>query len=304
MEQSIKFIIHYDLLEGKHYIPIEQSIITEQSINTIIRNLSNNLYNWDFDLKIFTEAEDEWGVIKKFIIWTVLWTTAIVANTLLESLTWKDYSWNVENITIQLKDATIAFLSEPSFDLVEKWLCKEDYYDAYEAKNILYKSAISNSDVSWIWFCEKHNFPIERNSFIYKTIELKKEKTWDKFIDKYHDLIVVSSINSEKDKKLKWHVKDKITEERFWVDILDDDFYTIYFSSTLMVKEFKVRVRYYINVDNFWEETITNQSIVMVYEYNNTYKLMTLPNDFKIETAPYKFPENYKEITNQTNLII
>lgn len=31
---------------------------------------------------------------------------------------------------------------------------------------------------------------------------------------------------------------------------------------------------------------------------------MTLPNDFKIETAPYKLPDNYKEVTNQINLII
>jgi len=32
----------------------------------------------------------------------------------------------------------------------------------------------------------------------------------------------------------------------------------------------------------------------MVYEYNNSIKLMTLPKDIKFDSAPYKLPENYE----------
>ncbi len=307
MSDSILYI-HFDLDWWKHSIPINQSIITEQSIQKIISNLSEVLFEWKIKFNIFIEPEIEWWLVKNIVISAFIWLSSYTftarSDWLLKWLTWKNISEYSQNFWEALKDSTEKFLSKNSQDLVESWLCIDKFYASYEAKNIFYKTAIANNDVKWLWFCKEHNFPIQRGLFLYKTIELKKEKKWDKFIDKYHDLIVVSSINSEKEKKLKWNVKDKTTEEKFWVDILDDDFYKIYFSNTLMIKEFKVKVRYNISIDNFWEETISNQSIIVVYEYNNNYKLMTLPNDFKIETSPYKLPENYKEITTQTNLIM
>jgi hypothetical protein len=42
----------------------------------------------------------------------------------------------------------------------------------------------------------------------------------------------------------------------------------------------------------------------MVYEYNNNVKLMTLSEKITFDLAPYKLPEKYNEVENQTNLNI
>ena len=44
------------------------------------------------------------------------------------------------------------------------------------------------------------------------------------------------------------------------------------------------------------------KEIIMVYEYNNSIKLMTLPKDIKFDSAPYKLPENYEWVENQMNI--
>ena len=44
-------------------------------------------------------------------------------------------------------------------------------------------------------------------------------------IDKFHELIVVSSINTEEDKKLSWQVKDKKIKKIFAVYMSDKSFY-------------------------------------------------------------------------------
>lgn len=307
MENS-KLYIHFDLEWWKHIIPIHQSIITEQSIERIINNLSENIFEWKIKYEIFVEPDIEWWLVKNIIIsafvWLASYTFTSASDWFLKWLTWKNIAEYSQNFWIAMKEATIWFLTKNSQDLIEEWFCVDKFYNSYDAKNFFYKTAIANDDVKWIWFCKEHDFPIEKGYFLYKTIELKKEKSWNKFIDKYHDLLVVSPINSELDKHLKWQVKDKVWDERFSVSLWDEDFYKIYFTNNLLIREFKVRVRYYISVDNFWEEKIESKEIIMVYEYNNTYKLMTLPSDFQIESAPYKLPDNYNEITNQTNLTI
>jgi hypothetical protein len=42
----------------------------------------------------------------------------------------------------------------------------------------------------------------------------------------------------------------------------------------------------------------------MVYEYNNSIKLISLPKNIKFEKAPYILPEKFNEIENQTNMEI
>jgi hypothetical protein len=39
------FFIHFDLEGDKHEIPIQQSIITEQSIYTIVQEFNKHLFN-------------------------------------------------------------------------------------------------------------------------------------------------------------------------------------------------------------------------------------------------------------------
>jgi len=301
--------IHFDLDWWKHNIPIYQSIITEQAIEKIINNISFVLFEWNLEVKIDIDPSQNWWHIWKVLlrVWVATSILLASANTELWSwiikwITWKDVKEYWENIWSMLKDSTVWFFSKNSLDLVENWICKEIFLPSYEAKNIFYKTANANKNILWLWFCKWHSFPIDRNTFLYKTIELKKEKTWNKFVDKYHELRIVSSINSEKEKKLMWQVKDKNSDERFWVNIWDKDFYEIYFSNNLLIRNFKVRIRYYISIDSFWDEKIDYKEVVMVYEYNNSIKLISLPKNIKFEKAPYILPEKFNEIQNQTNM--
>lgn len=307
MEQSTKLHIHYNLSNGKHYIPVEQSIATEQAIQRVVKNLSDSLYEGDIKFSVYIEAEDEGWVVKNFFIGAAIigsYALSAWADGILKWLTWNNISEHAENVTVLLKESTIAFLSEPSMNLVEKGLCKEEFYDAYEAKNLLYKLATANHDVLGIWFCKENDFPVDRDMFPYKTIELKREKESSDFIDKYHHLLVVSPINLESEKHLKWKVKDFYTMESFSVSMWDEDFYEVYFSNSLMVKEFKVRVRYYISTDSYWEQKIDDKKIIMVYEYNKTKNLMKLPKNIVFEPAPYILPENYTEVSGQSSLFV
>lgn len=303
------FYIHFNLDWWKHSIPIHQSIITEQAVETIINNIATVIFDWNVELEIYIEPPENWWHIFKVLIttWVITLSVFNLANTelwswIIEWITWKDTKTYWKNIWEAIKDTTVWFFSKNSHDLVEGWVCVEKFHDSYEVKNSFYKTAIANKDILWLWFCKWHTFLIDKNSFFYKTIELKKEKTSNKFIDKYHDLRIVSSINSEKEKNLMWQVKDKKSDERFWVNIWDEDFYNIYFSNNLLIREFKVRVRYYISIDNFWEEKIEKKEVIMVYEYNNSIKLMTLPKNISFDSAPYKLPENYEWVENQTNM--
>lgn len=306
--EKTNLYIHFDLDWWKHSIPISQSIVAEQSIQRIVKNFSDVLFGSNTNIEIFVEADEEGWLVKTFsiaAIWVITaYTFTACADWVLKWLTWKNISEHSENITIILKETTTAFLSEPSMDLVEKNICLDDFYEAYDAKNSFYKYATANKEVLGIWFNKDDDFPIDRNQFPYKTIELKKEKTWNKFIDKFHDLLVVSPINYEKYKHLQWRVEDKISKEKFWVSMKDDDFYDVLFTTNLMIKEFLVKVRYNISIDSLWEEKIDKQSIIMVYEYNKVYKLISFPDKEKITSAPYRLPEKYDEVSNQTNLTI
>lgn len=309
--QENDLYIHFDLEEGKHFIPIYQSIITEQSIERIIKNLSFNIFQWNVDVDIFVEADDEGWLVKKIML--VIWLWVAFANTdfgswYIEELTWKSVEsywrdlWKVTKIII--KEATEWFFCKSSKDLIEGWLKVEDFYEAYDAKNSFYNAAIANKDVKWIGFECEHNFPIPRTDFLYKKVDLRKEKISDNHVDKFHDLLVVSSINIESKKNRMWDVMDKNTKEIFSVNMDDEDFYKMYFENKLLIQEFKVRIRYYISIDNYWKSSIEQKKIVMVYEYNGNVKLMTIPNNTIFEVAPYKLPYNYGNVESQTYLEI
>lgn len=305
MENQNLLYIHFDLVEWKHFIPISQSIITEQSVERIIKNLSQNIFKWNINVDIFVEAEDEGWLVKIILITVSLlasYALTEVANWILKWLTWKNISEHSENITIALKESVENFLHKPSRDLVEAGLELEDFYDAYEAKNNFYTSAIANKDILGIGFDIDHTFPIKNIDFPYKKIELKNQKIDSSSVDKFHDLFVISSINQESEKNLTWYVKDKISDEKFALYIDDEEFYRIYFEKWLLITEFKVRVRYTISIDNNWNKKIEKKRIVMVYEYNWNTKLMPLPKDIKFEIAPYKLLDIIELNENQTNL--
>jgi len=302
MEQSTKLYIHYDIKDGKHYIPVEQSIATEQAIKVIAKTLWNRLFEWDLDVKVFVEAKDEWWVVIQFLLWWILGTTAISSNALLKHLTWKNYKEHVENITINLALAIQKFLSEESTSLVEAWFCREKFLDAYEVKNNLYRTANFNPDILWLGFCKEHKFPIQKDDFLPRVIDLQKNIEKVEHIDKFHDILVVKPVNHKSEKHLQWDLKDikwgKVCKAWIW----DETFYDMHLDSPQKVDKFKARVRYYISMNWLGVKKIEKREVVMVYEYNNSKKLMTLPEDAVFVDYPYLLEDVIIEETNQIDM--
>ena len=52
------FYIHFDLENNLHEIPIEQSIVTEQALKTIIIQLNEKLFDNKLELQIFVYPPD------------------------------------------------------------------------------------------------------------------------------------------------------------------------------------------------------------------------------------------------------
>lgn len=293
------FFIHFDLTSNKHEIPIQQSIITEQSVYTIIQELNKQLFESKLELTVLVHPIEEGWLLKKICIWILsvvaIWMVPDTVNWIIKWLSWwkerKDY---MENWTVLVKDMLQSFIENKNQDLVNNWISYDKFYKAYSAKNKFYHAAIDNTDVKGIWFSKEHNFTIPRNEFAYRTVDLKSKTSKIDPIDKFHDLIVVSSINTKEDRKLAWQVKDKKVKKRFDIYMEDNDFYEIFLSNPFYLKSILVKVRYYLNRDDEWDIQIEKKEIVQVYKYNDK-SILEIPNDVKIEKAPRSIDENISD---------
>jgi hypothetical protein len=300
------FFIHFDLRWDKHEIPISQSIITEQALITIVEEINNKFFDSKLQFKIIVYSSENWWLVKKFGITTCLIGTFVLWQITPDIINWivmwlnpnnKEVKHYIQDWTVYLKDIVQWFLEKDNNQLLDAWVKIEDFYKWYDAKNKFYTEAIKNKDVQWLWFDTSHNFPINRWDFNYRVSELNWENSNIEPVDKYHDLLVVSPINTKDDKKLSWQFKDPILKERFWAYMEDKVFYNNYLKNPIYLKKIIVKMRYHIKINDSWEKFIDKKDIIVVYQYNES-KLLNLPKEAIIEIAPYKILDEFIENKN------
>ena len=288
---SDSFVIHFDLDWNKHELPIQQSIISEQSIYAIIQELNKQLFNNELDIRVLVYPTEEGGYVKTF--WLII--LSLVGPSILNGFVM--WLWDGRSIEEYTKDwivwvrsycktALHNFLEKRNQDLTDKGISYDTFYKAYDAKNKFYHAALDNPDVKNIWFSRSNVFPIPRNEFAYRTVDLK-EKVSDIWpVDKFHKLIVISSINTKEDSKLTWHVKDETIKKKFEAYMKDITFYESFLLTPIYLKTLLVKMRYYLNRDENWDIQIEKKEITKVYKYNDV-EVCNLPQDAHIEIAPW-----------------
>lgn len=286
-----EFFVHFDLEWWKHQIPISQSIATEQSIQTIIQEINKHIFDNKLEIQIFIDPAEPWSHLKKTIIWIwiVIWSIIwpdIVNWAVMALWDWRDIKELTRDWTIQIKWLIKWFFEKSNQELIDWWINPDIFYKAYKAKNNFYKANIENREVKWIGFDQSENFPINRTQFWLRVLLDEKLSKIDP-IDKFHELIVVSSIITEEDRKLSWQVKDKKIKKRFDIYMSDKSFYDWFLKKPFMIKKMIVKVRYTLKRNEEWIIEIEKKEIIKVYEYNDT-KIKELPKWATIEPAPRK----------------
>ena len=194
----------------------------------------------------------------------------------------KDY---VKDGTIEIVSLVKWFLEKDNYDLIDSWVQPEKFYRAYKAKNQFYQAALSNKSNKWIGFDSTENFPVQRNQFVRKISDLPEDLLGIEPIDKYHRLIVVSSINTEEEKDLAWQFKDEKLKRRFQAYMKDEAFYEFFLSESIYLKNLLVKVRYFFKKDENGVVGMWRKEILNVYLYNDI-EFTKFPDDAKIEPAP------------------
>ena len=292
--ESKELIIHFDLADNKHEIPVDQSIITEQSIKSIAEELNKIIFKNQFSIEVVVYADDDWWLIKKFWIRVIVWASFIAwamfpdtANWVIKWLTWKDWSDHVENRTVIVKEMVQWFIEKKNSDLVNHNIWYEEFYSVYDAKNKFYECSLTNPDVQWIWFDCSHNFPIHRDSFWYRIVELEEKLSDLEPIDKFHHLTIVSQINTKDEKNLAWRVKDIKNYDRFYAYMKDKWFSKYILENHIYLESIKVKMRYHLKRDDNGKIKIDKKEITKVYEYNWKVKY-PLPMNIEIDVAPWE----------------
>jgi len=287
------FYIHFDLENNLHEIPIEQSIITEQALKTILEQLNEKLFDNKLELQIFIIPPENWGLIKKFWIWVViagsylLWNmTPDITNGIIMWLwDWRELKDYVRDWIVDLRILVKWFLEKENVVLESAWIQHLEFYEAYKAKNNFYNSALQNSNVKAIWFDKTNNFPIHRLDFFQRIADLSLEKFSFDPIDKYHKVLVISWINTEEDKHLVWQFKDRKIKKKFSAYMRDDDFYNFFLSKQIYLVNLLVKIRYFPKLNELWKIYIEKREIVKVYKYNwETFS--DFPDNAEITDAP------------------
>ena len=309
MKENNKLIIddlyiHFDIKEWRHEVPITQSIITEQSVNIVIQELNKHIFNNKLDLEVIVYSNEDWWLVKRFWVkiylvwWFLIWALAPDILNWIVMWLWdweKEVKSYVKDWTILVKevltDSFEWFMSIDNKSLQKNWVSIDKFHKWYYAKNNFYQEAIKNKSVSWIWFDKTHDFPVSRQEFYHRISDLQWDNTNIKPIDKYHNLLVVSPINTKEDKKLAWQVKDKVLKERFSVYMKDNDFYNTFLEKPFYLKELLVKVRYFIKINDIWDKYIDRKDIMKVYKYDDV-NICSLPDDVKIEIAPFDILDN------------
>lgn len=303
-------IIHFELDNNSNDIPIEQSIATEIAIQNIIHNIQDTIFWKDWNIKLYVEVlpSEIWSHKKKLVVkvvWHVLtflvWAAwSGILDWVLIWLTWKNVqertTYWVENL---IPTITKNFIAEKNQDLFNKWIFYNKFSEAYEAKHKLYYSSLLNEKTTWISFSDSLIWVIPRNEFAYRLNDTISDKDWIDPEEKFHNLIVVSPIVSEKDRKLARKVKDieDREEERksFDVYMQDEEFYDGYLKNPFVINTLLVKMKYDLKRNDDGEIKIERKKITKVYKFNET-ELFPLPQNAKITPAP-RFPEqNLEEI--------
>jgi hypothetical protein len=294
--QIEELYIHFDLNGDIHEIPINQSIITDECIKLIVEQINQNIFEWKLKIEIFIYPPIEWSHLRKYWFMIASWVGLIIwsiapdlVNWLVMGLwDWREVKEYVRDWTVYMKDLVIGFLSKDNNELKNNSIDYHTYYKAFEAKNKFYIAAISNEKTRGIWFDNSQEFPISRDGFNLRIVNLNDELEDVPPVDKYHELTVVSPINTVEDKDLCWQVKDKRrNSKRFSVYMKDDGFYELYLSQLFSLKTLLVKVRYIIKRNEDWDLQVIRKEIISVYKYNNT-QLFPLPQGVEISRAEWQ----------------
>jgi len=304
-EKTQEFFIHFDLeWENNHSILLDHSIITEETIKTVIFELNKIVFEGKLELQIFSLPAEEGGFLKRFFVisWSVitfarLFVESTTGSRIIKWLTWKERWDYVEDKTVIVKEMVAWFLEKKSTDLANSWIDYDTFYKAYSAKNKFYQETLKNPKVKWLWFNKEHNFPVPKNEFAYRIVDLKSKLSSIDPIEKFHKLKVVSPINTKEDKDLCRQVKDvQKKSQRFNVYMEDQNFYDFFLNNPFFINTLIVKVSYHIEREDNWEIQIKKKSIVNVYQYNDTI-FIPLPEECIIEKAPWELDED-KNITD------
>lgn len=303
------FHIYFDLdWENNHSLSIDNSIVTEESIRTIVFELNRIIFDNQLNISLDILPPSSWSYIKNFsIIWVVTfiaWSMfSDVTNWISKWLTWYEVKEHIEHVTIVMKDMVIGFLNKKNYDLVQSWIDYDWFYKMYDAKNKFYQEWLKNRKINAIWFMPNWRGKIPRDEFWYRIVDLKAKVSQISPIEKFHKLKVVSSINTREDKDLVRHVKDVISRsKRFTAYMSDQNFYDFYLNKPFFIDSLVVKMLYTVDRDENWELEIKKKEIITVYEYNEIL-FQSLPEYTIIEKAPYKLnPENEDIINNNIQI--
>jgi hypothetical protein len=201
---------HFDLEWGGHDIPISQSIATDQAILDVIQSLNSTLFDGKLEIRVFISPPEEWSHLKKMIlsVGTIAGVVSLsmipeVVNWVVAGLwDWRDVKDLFKDGAKWMKTVIQEFLKEEDGVLIEKGITVDKFRKSYDAKNRFYQAALANTSVNWIGFDSTEVFPIPKRDFITRIIEIKDNSSDSSSIDKYHNLVVVSSINTKEDSDL------------------------------------------------------------------------------------------------------
>lgn len=308
-EKTQEFFIHFGLeWEENHSILLDHSIITEETVKTVIFELNKIVFGWNLQIEVFTLPAENGGFLKKFLIfvwWVILtWALRDVSNWIVLWLTWKELKDLSADWTIMIKEMIIWFLQNKNNDLDNSWINYDTFYKAYDAKNKFYQSANSNPKVIGLWFDKEDIFPVPRNEFAYRIVDLKHKTSSIDPVEKFHKLKVVSPINTKEDKELCRQVKDiQKKSQRFSVYMEDQKFYDFFLNNPFFINTLIVKVSYHIERDDNWEIQIKKKSIINVYQYNDTI-FTPSPEECILEKAPWELDEdkNITELKQETKI--
>lgn len=287
------FYVHFDLEWNRHDIPVTQSIVTEQSVLVILQEINKQLFNDQLKIEVYMYPSEEGSHLKKFwfkavfLAWTAI---GMIMPNVLDGVVMG--IWDGRNISEYVRDGVIDikvlvkwFLEKDNLDLIDSGVQPEKFYKAYKAKNQFYQSALNNVVTKWIGFDSTEDFPIQRNQFVRKISDLPDDLSDVAPVDKYHKLIVVSSINTEEEKDLAWQFKDEKLKRRFQAYMKDEAFYEFFLWESIYLKTLLVKVRYFFKKDENGVVCMGKKEVLNVYSYNDT-EFTKFPDDAKIETAP------------------
>lgn len=292
--------IHFDV--ENHQIPVEQSIITEDSVKIIIEEFNKIFFNEQLEIKIFVLPEEPGGLFKRFGA-VILIGGGFVLGQLAPDIM-NGVVMGVgdgREVKEYIRDGVKYFLEKDTVTLENKGFSKEQFHKAYQAKNKFYISAIDNKNLKGLGFDHSDNFSVLPNQFPYRVAMLDGTKK-DKIIRQIHSLKVVSTINAKENSADAWRVKNMPKGTTEHVYMKDKNFYDFYWKKDLKVHTLLAQLKYTIEEDELGNMRFKEKGkeIEIVFEYNGI-SFSPPPSAYQIETFPLQLKEksinNFEEIS-------